>query len=130
MAIVHIEDMKGGGSREGHWSATSGRSYQRKLRVITDQAYQGPAMILKELGYVYGDLYSSPVNTNEFDYGCFLDSLDIEEEGDDGCAWIITAHYGWYDVNNAGGGPDQNPLLMPIDVSWGFRDHETVLDTD
>ena len=41
--------------------------------------------------------------------------------------WIITVHYGWYAANMAGGGA-QDPLLMPIDVSWGSRDHEIVLD--
>ena len=38
--------------------------------------------------------------------------------------------YGWYNPLQAGGGKEQNPLDMPIEVSWALRDHETVLDTD
>ena len=130
MSIVSVTELKDEGTREAHWALMSGRSYQRKFRVQTDGFNNGPNMVLKGFGTQYGDYYTPSYAAAEADNYAYADSLDCEAEGDDGMWWIITVHYGWYDANMAGGGGAQNPLLMPIDVSWGLRDHEIVLDTD
>ncbi len=130
MALISVTELMDEGSREAHWAATAGRSYQRKFRCLTNSQNDGPNTVLGQFVLTYGDYYTPQYNSKEADIFAAVDSLDVEPEGDDGTAWIITLHYGWYDVNYAGGGPNQNPLLMPIDVSWSLRDHETVLDTD
>ncbi len=128
MAITSITEIMGAGCRASHWDLNSGRAYQRKFRVLTDSQSWGPNMVLQAFGYSYGDVYQQ--YTLEQDKYAWLHGMDIEEEGEDGIGWIVTLNYGWYDANQAGGGPSQNPLDMPIEVSWSLRDHETVLDTD
>jgi len=128
--IVSAIELMGEGTRELHWHVMQGRSYQRKFRVLTNGQFMGPAMVINQFGTLYGDLYTPSYNAAEADPFAYVQSLDVEPDGEDGIGWIITVGYGWYDPNNAGGGPAQNPLLMPIDVSWDFRDHETVLDVD
>jgi hypothetical protein len=129
MAVTSITDLKGEGSRSGHWHVGQGRSYQRKLQVITNSVFDGPATVMSQVGAQYGDIYNAGYGT-EFDGFCYCQSVDCDPVGDDGLQWEITLGYGWYDAATAGGGPTQDPLAMPIEVSWGLRDHETVLDTD
>jgi len=129
VAVTSIVDLKNEGSRSGRWELNSGRSYQRKLQVITDDVNDGPATVMAQVGAQYGDIYNPGYGT-EGDRYCYCHSVDCDPVGDDGLQWEITLGFGWYDPNNAGGGPSQNPLAMPIEVSWGLRDHELVLDTD
>jgi len=117
-------------SRSASWQVGSGRRYQRKFRVLTNSQYDGPITAGNAVGIAYGDGMTPSYNTNEWDRFAYADSVQIDPEGDDGLGWIITVGYGWYDVNTAGGGKEQNPLLMPIEVSWSLRDHEAVLDVD
>ena len=128
MAITSITEImvRAAGPRTG----TSARAppIRGKFRVLTDSQSWGPNMVLQAFGYSYGDVYQQ--YTLEQDKYAWLHGMDIEEEGEDGIGWIVTLNYGWYDANQAGGGPSQNPLDMPIEVSWSLRDHETVLDTD
>lgn len=130
MAIVSVTDLKGGGKRSAHWTVDSGRAFTRTLQVITDTAYDGPASVIAQLGSAYGDPYNPGYGSLERDLNCYMTDLSVEEMGEDGLQWQVTLGYSWYNVNYAGGGPSQSPLLMPIDVSWGLRDHETVLDVD
>ena len=131
MAILEIEEMKGEGCRLFHWSTGAGRDYTRKFRVVTDGWANGPRMVLEAIGVTFGDTYAPAyAPPAEADPQTYVDDIAIEPEGEDGIYWIVTIHYGWFNAFAAGGGPEQNPLLMPIDVSWSFRDHESVLDVD
>jgi hypothetical protein len=129
MAVESVQELKGEGSRSGKWDVNSGRGYTRKLLVITNDKDDGPATVMAQVGSTYGDLYI-PGYGSEFDNFCYCQSVDCQPVGDDGMMWELTLAYGWYNALVAGGGPTQNPLAMPIEVSWSLRDHETVLDTD
>jgi hypothetical protein len=130
MSLQSATELMEEGTREAHWSIDSGRAYQRKFRCITTQQSDGPNVVLGQFGLKYGDIYNPSYNVNEADVFACANQIDCEPEGNDGTQWIVTIHYGWYNANQAGGGADQNPLNMPIEVSWSLRDHETVLDTD
>ena len=130
MAIVSINEIMDGGARSASWSIEGGRSYQRKFRVASNSQNDGPAVALSALGMKYGDRYNPAYNVHEADLFAYAGSYTVEQEGEDGLDWVVTITYGWYDALTSGGGPDQNPLLMPIEVSWNLRDHELVLEQD
>jgi hypothetical protein len=130
MAILSIDELMEEGTRSARWAVSSGRSYTRKFRAITNSRADGPVVILNSFGSKFGDRYNPPYNSLETDPNCYLTDLAIDAEGDDGLAWLISCTYSWYDSQFAGGGDKQNPLAMPIEVSWGLRDHELVLERD
>jgi hypothetical protein len=131
MSLLSATEMMEEGSREAHWSLDGGRTYQRKFRCITNRQDDGPNTVLGQFGTNYGDLYNPSYNTStEQDLFACVQAIDIEPEGNDGLMWIITLSYGWYNPLQAGGGKEQNPLQMPIEVSWALRDHEAVLQYD
>jgi hypothetical protein len=130
MAIMTINEMMEEGSREAHWNVDAGRTYQRKFRIITSTQNDGPNVVLGQFGTNYGDTYQPFYAANEADLFACVNQIDCEPTGNDGIEWIVTLSYGWYNPLQAGGGKEQNPLDMPIEVSWALRDHETVLDTD
>ena len=126
MAIIEIDEIWSG--RAGNWSVSEGRKYTRVFRAISNYAGDGPITAINSLGVLRGDPY---ITINESDPNAFvMDITASAEDPDNSLQWILTVNYGWYDVNEAGGGPEQNPLLMPIDVSWSFRDYDRVATTD
>ena len=130
MSIVIINEMMDEGSRSLNWNLQSGRSYQRRFRVLTDSQDDGPVVVMSALGLAYGDRYNPSYNSSEADLFAYNNSITCDAAGDDGIEWIVTANYSWYDPLQAGGGQNQNPLLMPIEVSWDMRDLEAALDRD
>jgi hypothetical protein len=130
MSLLSATEIMDEGSRSAHWSLDGGRTYQRKFRAITSQQDDGPNVVLGQFGLKYGDLYNPSYNQNEWDLFACVNSIDCEPDGNDGTMWIITVSYGWYNPVQAGGGKDQDPLLMPIEVTWNLRDHEAVVEYD
>ncbi len=130
MAVISINEIMEEGSRGATWDIDSGRKYQRKFRVITDSQFDGPVVVGTAVGAKYGDQYAVPTNELEYDPNAYCVGIDSQQDGNDGTMWIVTLTYGWYSATFAGGGKDQNPLEMPIEVSWSLRDHELVLDID
>jgi hypothetical protein len=130
MAVKSFVELKGG-SRMAHWDIQSGRNYQRKWLAETDSINDGPRVVLAAFGQKYGTRYQADYNADEKDFA-YVNAITVEEFDETGTAWAITLNYGPYDPNQQGGGEDQNPLLMPIEVVWDFRDHEAplILDVD
>ena len=130
MAVTEVAELMEEGARGASWQVSGGRRYQRKFRVLTNSQFDGPNTAATAVGMKYGDAYAPPNNPNEADNFAYCDSVTVDSVGDDGIEWIITCGYGWYDALTAGGGKEQNPLAMPIEVSWSLRDHEAVLEVD
>ncbi len=115
-----------GGS--GRFSVSDFGTYTRIFRAISDFTGDGPSVAIFATGLQRGDPY---LTINASDPNAFVTDISAQQ-GDAGnpLEWIVTVNYGWYDVNQVGGGPEANPLLMPIDVSWGFKDYEHVVEQD
>lgn len=126
MALVNVtEDFQ---NRAGSWTVNDGRKYTRIFRVQTNSLYDGPNLAIASVGINRGDQYLPNGNEFEFDLKAYANSLSASPDED--LWWTVTVEYGPYSSLFAGGGPTQNPLLMPIDVSWTLRDHEVVADID
>jgi hypothetical protein len=115
--------------RDGTWTVSQGRSYTRQFRVIMNEVTDGPAEAISVIGIERGDPYVT-INALEQDPNSYVQTMRATQEEGDALGWIVTVEYGWYDSNEAGGGPTQNPLLMPIDVAFSFRDYQVVCDRD
>jgi hypothetical protein len=125
MAIYEVDELFEG--RSGNFSVSDGRKYVRKFRAFSNYAGDGPQTVLNSFFIRRGDPY---ITITDNDPNAFAMNLSCEQEEGDQLCWIVTVDYGWYDVNEAGGGPNQNPLNMPIDVTFGFRDYEHVVQAD
>lgn len=130
MAIVSVDELFE--SRQGAWTTNEGRKYTRVFRVLTNNQYDGPNVAIQAAGINRGDQYL-PQGSDlglEQDTNAYCNTLSAVQEEGDSLGWIVTAEYGPYSTLWAGGGPAQNPLLQPIDVSWSERDQEVVADMD
>ncbi len=126
MTVQSVDETFSGSAR---YSVQQGREYTRNFRVLTDSVLDGPNVAIKATGICRGDPYLS-VNPLESDPHAYVTDLTANQEDGDGLGWIVTVNYGWYDPTQAGGGRHQNPLLMPIDVSWNFKDQEHTVQKD
>ena len=131
MQIVSLTDVKG--NRSGDWNAQSGRSYQSQLRIITDDPTMGPRAIAKALSLRFGDYYQHPLTTTptEWDYGSYVQSIGLKEEGDDGKQWLCSLTYGPFNWAEQGGATSEaasegqtNPFNVPPKVSFGSAKFE------
>jgi hypothetical protein len=119
-------------ARSGSWTVGDGRKYTRVFRVITNNQYDGPNVAIQAVGISRGDQYT-PLGSDanlEVDTNAYCNTISAVQEDGDSLGWIVTAEYGPYSALWAGGGPDQNPLLQPIDVSWSQRTQEVAADVD
>lgn len=132
MAIVSITPMMGPGDRTARLDVGSGKAYSCRYRVLTNSQNDGPAAIIAGFGALYGQKYivGYPGGGSDSDTNAFLTGITCDSNSEDGIEWVITLNYSWYDANTIGGGPEQNPLLMPIEVSWGWRDQELPIGVD
>jgi hypothetical protein len=128
MSIVSVNEIQD--SRAGQFSVQDGRKFTRVFRILSDYAYDGPNMACQAIGISRGDQYLPNGNLLEFDTNAYCTSISAAQEEGDPLGWIVTVEYGPYSTLFAGGGPQQNPLLQAIDVSWSLRDVEQVVDTD
>jgi hypothetical protein len=119
-------------SRSGSWTTDSGRTYVRQFRVLSTNPINGPAVAIAACGINRGDQYITLGSDGglEQDLNAYAYSLGAVQEEGDSLGWIVTIEYGPYSALFAGGGPTQNPLLQPIDVSWQTRSQQTVVDQD
>jgi hypothetical protein len=125
MAIIAINEI-GGGS--GGFSIQESGRYTRIFEAESDFAGDGPGTAIAATGLAIGDRY---ITINAQDQNAFVTSMNAQNGGrEDPLLWTVTVEYGWYSVNEVGGGPEINPLLMPIDVSWEFKDYEHVVMMD
>ena len=92
--------------------------------------YDGPNLACAAVGIGIGDAYEPNGNQFEFDTFAYCNSITASQIEGDGVGWIVVVEYGPYSSLWAGGGPKQNPLLQPIDVSWSQRSQEIVVDID
>jgi len=131
VAIVSIKDVKG--NRSLSWSGQGGRSYSQQLRIITDDPTMGPRAVAKALSFRVGAQYSHPITSTatEWDYGNYLQSFDLHEEGDDGRQWLCTLNFGpfnWVEqggaTTEAAGEGQTDPFKVPPKVSFGTAKFE------
>lgn len=129
MAVLDVqEDYEG---RQGEWSCNDGRSYARKFIVTMSGLVDGPNVAIQAVGINRGDLYLPFLNnpdTFEYDFNAYCNRISATLRQDN--VWDVMVEYGPYSALFAGGGPAQNPLLMPVDVSWATSSHEIVFDQD
>jgi len=125
MAIVSYTAIMEDGARSARIDAGTGHGYTVKFRCMTNTQNDGPAAIVAQLGLdnIYGQQYINGTDNFSDDYS-YLTGVSVDQVGNDGLEWIVTLNYSWYAAQTIGGGASQNPLLMPIDVSWGWRDYE------
>jgi hypothetical protein len=143
MAIVSISDTKG--SRALSWSGQSGRVYTLEVLIVTDDATMGPRQVLKSMGMNNGDHYRFPLYVNnqsnpdptEFDWGSFVQSLDLKEEAADGKQWRATIQYAPYDWGSQGGYTTEgasegvfDPFAIPPEVRWASQKYERACQFD
>jgi hypothetical protein len=126
MAVIEIDELFDG--RSGTWDVANGRGFTRRFRALCSSVLDGPNTVKAALGVRYGDKYLLAETTN--DQYAYVVSIDAQQEEGDALGWIVTVTYGAFDANTAGGGPDNNPLLQPIDVQWTFRNQEVVCQYD
>jgi hypothetical protein len=118
--------------RSGQWTTDAGRTYVRTFRVLTNNRYDGPNVAIQAAGVNRGDQYT-PEGSDaglEIDTNSYAHTISAAQEDGDGLGWIVSVQYGPYSALFAGGGPEQNPLLQPIDVAWSLRSQEVVADVD
>lgn len=127
MAVESFEELFDG--RGGTSDVDQARGYVRRFRVFCSSAYDGPNTVKTALGIRYGDRYVGLAGTENDQYS-YVNSIDAQQEEGDSLCWIVTVTYGWFDALTAGGGPNNNPLLMPLEVEWGYRNQETVAQYD
>jgi hypothetical protein len=127
MAILSFAELFDG--RDGDSEVADGRRYVRRYRVLTDNPYDGPNTIKSALGIRYGDRYVG-LSATENDQYSYIESIDAAQEDGDSLGWIVTVSYGPFDALTAGGGPTNNPLLMPMEVEWSYRNQEVVAQYD
>jgi hypothetical protein len=127
MAIVAVNEIFE--ERTARWSATEGRQYTRVFRVLSNSIYDGPNTAIQAVGINRGDPYSV-VSLIESDPNSYCTNISAVQEEGDQLGYLVTVEYTWYNPNYAGGGPSQNPLLIPIDVTWSFRAQEKVAEYD
>lgn len=130
MAVLSVDEVFE--ARAGSWGVEDGRSFTRAFRVITNNPYDGPNVAILSTGINRGDQYvtqGSDANL-EVDLYAYCNRISSVQEEGDPLGWLVTVEYGPYSSLWAGGGPKQNPLLQPIDVSWSVRDQESVTDMD
>lgn len=117
-------------ARQGQWTADGGRSYTRGFRVLTNSPYDGPNTAIQATGINIGDEYITITTGFEADMHAYVNEIRASPEEGDALGWIVTVQYGPYSALWCGGGPKQNPLLQPIDVTWGMSKNEIVADMD
>ena len=119
-------------SRTGAYTAYEGAAqrYTRVFRVLMTSTYDGPNLACSAPGINIGDAYEPNGNEFEFDTHAYCNGITATQVGGDGIGWDVVVEYGPYSSLWAGGGPKQNPLLQPIDVSWSQRSQEIVADQD
>ena len=132
MSIVGLTPMMGPGDRAATLDVGAGKAYTQRFRVETNNQNDGPATVIAQLGYYYGQKYliGYPGGGLDFDQFAYLNSIHLDSDSEDGLFWIATFSYAWYDASTVGGGKEQNPLDMPIEVNWGWRDYEMVIEVD
>jgi hypothetical protein len=129
MPVTSITELFDG--RSGTFSPTEGRRYVRAFRVLTNAITDGPQTVKAAIGIKYGDPYQGlGLVESESDQFAYVTSIDAVQEDGDSIGWIVTVTYDWFSSIYAGGGPDANPLLFPIDVTWSYRNQEIVAQYD
>lgn len=129
MPVTEITEIAEG--RGGTSDVDGGRRYVRRFRVLTNWPYDGPNTVKAALGIRYGDRYQGlGLSGLEQDRYSYCTSIDAEQEDGDGLAWIVSVTYDWFDALTAGGGPDNNPLLVPCEIVWGYRSQERAIQAD
>jgi hypothetical protein len=128
MAVLKVDELFEG--RGGQWTADQGRKWNRTFRVLTNAVTDGPRTAIVAVGISIGDQYIPSSNSVEWDLDAYATQITATNEEGDQLGWIVTVEYSWFSANIAGGGAYQNPLAMPIDVSWSFRNQEIVAEYD
>lgn len=123
MAVVSYEDITPPGmSVQQDWV----RGFKRTLRVLTDNATDGPITVRAYLadhdiniGKTYG--YES-----ESDIGAVVNSLELNPD-DDGLGWTVTVNYGaWPRFGEV----SEDPLDQPPEIDVSFREFESPVERD
>jgi hypothetical protein len=117
--------------RSGEWTVSEGRNYVRKFIVQMSSQGDGPNLAIQAVGINRGDQYTPYFglpNEFEWDLNAYCNKISATMRGV--LVWIVTVEYGPYSSLFAGGGPTQNPILMPIDASWSNTSHDMVADID
>lgn len=123
---ITFKDLKQGS--KGRWSVQGGREYTVKVMALTSGAHIGPQQVLTSTGVRFGDFYRWPICglATEWDYGSFVNTIDLEPDAKDSKQWVITLEYKPFDVNHEGGSNDNvsydgkvNPFTIPPQVTWG-----------
>lgn len=130
MAVVSINEQFG--ERTGAYTTDVGRSYVRVFLVVTNNQYDGPNVAIQSVGIQRGDQYIILESDGglESDTNAYAHTITASQEEGDSLGWKVIVEYGPYSALWAGGGPSQNPLLQPIDVSMTLRSQEIVIDQD
>jgi hypothetical protein len=108
------------------------RNYKLKLKVFTKSKYVGPVQIYSSFPVAIGSYYFWPLTAEsptENDTGSFLQSVDLEPEGEDNMQWVATLTYAPFDVVHQFGNSDIsqgiiNPLDRVPEVYWATAKYE------
>jgi hypothetical protein len=134
---IEFHDTKQGS--QGRWSVKGGREYTILVEARCPNARYGAKRVMAATGLRYGNYYRWPIcsTANEFDYGSFLQDLDLRRTSKDGKIWELTLQFSPYDVNHEGGATDGlsfdgkvSPFLIPPVVEWSTSKVERVLPYD
>lgn len=129
MAVTKVELVRGRRSagKDSMWR----RTYSKTWRVRTDNAADDGPKILGAVDPSSGlavpsigsTFYSTSTNK---DLGAFVQSLDAQEENEDGLSWLVTAQYGPYDASMFGA----DPVAWPIKVVFTGQMREQIIYYD
>lgn len=136
---ITVEELKGG--RRAGWDVDGGRRYTLQVRVTTGDPMVGPRAALLAVGVGAGSTYRSPLFTpaSEYDFGCYLNSIEDEEEDGDGKSWRVTLGYKQYDWTKQNGGEGSganpsafqaNPVNAPPLIKWSSETEEVACTHD
>lgn len=128
IASVTIPQVRGrSAGRNALWQ----RTYKRFFRVTTtDPTNEGP-MILGAVDPITSlaipAIGSSYFNTTgNRDFGSFAQSIDADQDSDDGLSWLVTVEYGPYDANLF----SANPVDWPLKCVFGGKTYERIVYYD
>ncbi len=113
MSVVSVDELKGPGRRSASQGSDWKRHYKRTWRVQTDSPSTSAIEVAQASGIpIIGDAYF--ISLAHRDLGAYVQEVSVEEESEDGKAWIVTVTWGPYNPSEF----PKDPTSWPLRVNW------------
>lgn len=124
MAVVSVNEIRGSGVRSASINRTWQRFFKRQYRVITDDPTTDAYTVIQASGIpTIGTTFSGGSSTF---LGSFVDTLEAEEESEDGLSWKVSVSYSPYDANQF----PEDPTTWKTIVQFSGQKYERPISQD